>query len=316
MVNQILILSFTEDAHAQEICSRLNKKFGANAHIWDTSGIPSKQTLTIDPEKHSYCLNGVHSEPIDFSKITSCWWRRPVVAEIPDDVKETRVRRYCQNESDKLIRGAILASNMPLINDPINQSAADHKPYQLRAAYEIGLKIPETLITNSPEEAKSFTESRKRKCIYKAFNSPSWKIVETREFDKSMDEDLESLKYAPVIFQEYVPLGRDIRVIAMKNRLYAAEAIARSSEAYLDWRLDHKIKWNRIILPVDIIDKINKLLNKLGLHYGSIDFRQTPEGEYVFLEINPSGQFLFLEEKGRFEITDSFCELLLNHVVC
>jgi glutathione synthase/RimK-type ligase-like ATP-grasp enzyme len=36
-------------------------------------------------------------------------------------------------------------------------------------------------------------------------------------------------------------------------------------------------------------------MRRLGLEYGAIDLRLTPDGEYVFFEVNPAGQFLFVE---------------------
>ncbi len=233
-----------------------------------------------------------------------------MASTIPEEIEDPRVRRYCRLESDRLIRGALLASSIPLVNDPVRQSAADHKPLQLRVAREIGLRIPSTVITNDPDEALRFVDSLSGRCIFKAFHSPSWRIVETRQFDESMKADLGTLRFAPVILQEYVPLGRDVRVVAMKHAAFAAAVSQRSTEAYLDWRLDTKAKWEPIDLPRLLSDQISTLLDRLGLCYGSLDLRETPQGEFVFLEINPSGQFLFLEQEDDHMIADAFCELL------
>ena len=308
----VIVLSTPADAHAELIGTRLRNRFAAEVTVWDTSGVPARQTLSIASHRDTYLLGSVGPVPFDLGSATSCWWRRPMASSIPDEVGEPRVRQYCRLESDRLTRGALLAARIPLVNDPVRQSAADHKPLQLRTAREVGLRIPDTLITNDPDAALRFVDSLSGRCIFKAFHSPSWRIVETREFDESMQADLRTLRFAPVIFQEYVPLGRDIRVIAMGHAAFAAAASHRSAEAYLDWRLDTSVRWEPFDLPDRLTVQIAALLDRLGLSYGSIDLRETPDGECVFLEINPSGQFLFLEQEDGHTIADAFCELLMT----
>lgn len=308
----VLLLSFEGDAHATAIRERLVKRFGVRATLWDTSGIPADQRLSISLPHGKCTLSGLPAGVVDLGSLTSCWWRRPLAAVIPDEVEEEEVRRYCRRESDRLIRGALLAADVPLINDPIRQSRADHKPLQLRLAQEVGLTIPQTLITNDPGDAIRFVEAQVGGCIFKAFQSPSWRIVETRKFHESMKLDLGTLRFAPVIFQELVPLGRDIRIAVLRDRQFAAEVLHRAPEAVLDWRLDPNVEWNPLSLPADLRERIAILMDRLGLLHGSLDVRQTPGGEFVFLEVNPSGQFLFLEQPDGTEIADAFCELLLG----
>lgn len=127
-----------------------------------------------------------------------------------------------------------------------------------------------------------------------------------------MRADLEALRLAPVIFQEFVPLGRDIRVASMPPAHFAAAVTRHRPEAHLDWRLDTEATWTPIPLGDEMRREIERLLAGLGLRYGSLDFRETPEGEWVFLEVNPAGQFLFLEPRDAHHITDAFCSLLLS----
>ncbi|WP_425194872.1 hypothetical protein [Halomonas sp. GXIMD04776] len=234
-----------------------------------------------------------------------------MVASIPEEISGEKERHYCRLESDRLIRGALLSAEIPLLNDPINQSAADHKPYQLITARKIGLDTPATLMTNDPQAVKDFI-GKYPSCIFKAFHSPSWRVVETRKFHDTMLEDLESLRFAPAIFQEYIPLYRDIRVMAMPHKLFAFAVEKRSDEAFVDWRLDGDIEWQPVELPTIVRRKLTSLLSRLGLAYGSIDLRETPDNRWVFLEINPAGQFLFLEEDGGCNIADEFCQLLIH----
>ena len=84
------------------------------------------------------------------------------------------------------------------------------------------------------------------------------------------------------------------------------------SIADIDWRVDLTASWKEHVLPNKMERRLILLLRNLGLHYGCIDLRQRPDGTYVFLEVNPAGQFLFIEIDTGQPLTQSFAELLLN----
>ncbi len=106
----------------------------------------------------------------------------------------------------------------------------------------------------------------------------------------------ENVRLAPVIFQEYIPATADLRVIAIGEQLFAAAASTADSEYKVDVRLNLHVRYQAHELPADLSTKLLKFMRQLGLEYGAIDLRLTPEGEYVFFEINPAGQFLYIEQ--------------------
>lgn len=50
----------------------------------------------------------------------------------------------------------------------------------------------------------------------------------------------------------------------------------------------------------------------MGLCYGAIDMVVTPDERYVFIEINPNGQYLWVEQATGLPISDAICDLLIN----
>ena len=66
-------------------------------------------------------------------------------------------------------------------------------------------------------------------------------------------------------------------------------------------------------LPAEVVDGLRRLMARLGLRYGAVDMRLRPDGAYVFLEINPAGQWLFIEEATRQPIAASLARLLVEH---
>jgi len=74
----------------------------------------------------------------------------------------------------------------------------------------------------------------------------------------------------------------------------------------VDFRVNmERAHTSALTLPEDVVDFLHRLMAELGIVYGAADFRLTPEGEYVFLEINPAGEFLFVEQGAGHPITDA-----------
>jgi glutathione synthase/RimK-type ligase-like ATP-grasp enzyme len=198
------------------------------------------------------------------------------------------------------------------INEPARDWSAAHKPYQLALAREIGLQIPETLMTNNADDARAFWRLHEGEVIHKQFIAKKDTWRETRRLSKSDEEHLASVNHAPVIFQRHVPAVADLRVTVVDKVILAAGADVRSAMYPQDVRMNLEAKYEPCELPDDIAARLNSLMRRLGLVYGAIDLRLTPDGQYVFLEINPAGQFLFIEKATGQRIAAAIADALLN----
>ena len=149
--------------------------------------------------------------------------------------------------------------------------------------------------------------------IYKTFLASVHCWRETRLVRPDELELLDLVRLAPVIFQEYVPAVADIRVTVMGNRMFAA-AITPAPGGYdIDYRMDMPgATFRPATLPADVKSKIGRLMKRLGLVYGAIDLRRTADGTHVFLEINPAGEWRFVEERTHQPMTDAFAEMLVE----
>jgi glutathione synthase/RimK-type ligase-like ATP-grasp enzyme len=139
---------------------------------------------------------------------------------------------------------------------------------------------------------------------------PGELTTETRELKKEDLNHLDKLRYAPIIVQEKIQ-GRDIRVNIFGEKIFAASITINRKEASLDWRLDLTSSCKEHNLPKNQSERLLKLMKRLRLHYGCIDLRLKPDGTYVFFEINPSGQFLFVEDDTHQPLCESMAELLV-----
>ncbi|MEL6326835.1 MAG: hypothetical protein AAFQ61_08020, partial [Cyanobacteria bacterium J06626_23] len=114
-----------------------------------------------------------------------------------------------------------------------------------------------------------------------------------------------ALRLSPIALQEYIP-GTNLRVYVIGNALYAAEI--RSTA--IDFRADQKAPILPIEIPDDIQQQCHQIAQALGLIWTAIDWRLTPDGQFVFLEANPSPMFIHFERQTQYPITQALIDLL------
>jgi glutathione synthase/RimK-type ligase-like ATP-grasp enzyme len=314
-VLDIIIIAAEDDLHAQCVTQVIRNEFGKECLIWNNSRLPAADQATIHLSQNAQVCSLVSDgSRYDLGDVTSVWWRRPEKPKIDEKVTQDRVRNFCEEETTRFFKGLATVSSTTLINDPDAQDRANRKAAQLKLARELGLKIPETIMTNDPDVVSQYVHQTKGRCIYKTFRSPRWQFVETRLMQEGDLHQLESLKHAPIIVQRYIRRGRDIRATVIGNKVFCASATLRDKNAEVDWRLDPAVKWHATRIPDSLETLLVTYVAQLGLHYGCIDLRQDPDGDTYFLEINPSGQFLFVEVDTGLPIVSAFAAMLCEPV--
>ena len=114
------------------------------------------------------------------------------------------------------------------------------------------------------------------------------------------------MRVAPVIFQEYVPAGIDLRVTVVGSAIFAAAIAPAAGETRVDFRMRvGRSSMDSFVLPAEVAGQLRLLMERLGLVYGAIDLRISPQGDYFFLEVNTAGEFLFVEERTGLPITEA-----------
>jgi glutathione synthase/RimK-type ligase-like ATP-grasp enzyme len=192
--------------------------------------------------------------------------------------------------------------------------AADRKMYQLHIAQLCGLKIPATCITNDSNVAKEFIEGQDCHHIYKIFRGVGHNYAGTTILEKEHLDRLHLLKHCPVIFQEFIELGFDVRITIVGNMVFAAKLTTEKPDARIDIRRDLECEIEPYELPSTIKHSLLKMMSKMGLRYSTIDMRMNDTGECFFLELNPVGQYLYVETATFQPITDALAKLLSDPV--
>ena len=221
-------------------------------------------------------------------------------------------------ESRATLVGSCMAITGKVMSHPSSVWQAEFKPYQLAIAASLGFTVPKTLVTNSPDEIRAFYDEG-RALIVKPVRSGYFesggepRVIYTSRFLDEHLSNLEAARFAPSIYQEFVPKSLDIRVTYVGGRCFTAAIHSQSDEAAtVDWRrtVDESLPHSRHELPRVIEDYICRYMRSLGLQFGALDFALTADGVYYFLEVNPNGQWLWIDQLLDMGITDAVADWL------
>jgi hypothetical protein len=289
------IVSHDEDLHASTVRSHLDS-LGVGAVQLDTADLPDRLALTTWTRPGGAWSAEWGVDGVDARDLRVMWWRRPQPYTPSDGVTSQQDRMFVVGECAAAVSGLWSCLDAVWVNDPDRDEAASRKMWQLKMASELGLRVPRTCMTNSPDRARQFIADEPGDVIYKAFSATPETWRETRVVTATQIGQLDQVRLAPVIFQEAIPGGCDIRVTMVGDRSFPARIVGPVDGYEYDFRL-HTAQ--SAITPTELPEQLTAallaLMRRLGLWYGAIDLRQAPDGEYVFLEINPAGQWLFVE---------------------
>jgi len=320
----VLVLSHDQDAHGNIVIAALRARdvavsrvSGADFPILDTASIHLKSG------QGEAFIETAAGAVIDLSAVTAVWRRRGERPRIDANAMHPDDREFAHAEAEAAANGvrdvSALLNDAAWINPRRNALQAQNKPYQLAHAIRTRLDIPDTLISNAPDEVQSFYHAHAQSVIYKPLTPGVWNeggeslayFVEKLTEDAVSDDAL--LKLTPGIYQAYIDKAFELRVTIMDRFVHAVKIDSQALKASeTDWRQSiDQLKIEPFELPQELIEKLLNLMTALGLRFGAVDLIVTPDNQYVFLEVNEMGQFLwidkFLPEAG---LLSHFCAFL------
>lgn len=319
----ILILTAPDDEHADHVASKLRER-DASFVRFNPAQFPREAEISL-----SYSTWGVTSytlrageDQIDLNTLQSIWYRRPDPPAAHDEIGDDSVRDFIKQESRSFMQdlwNGLDCLWMPASPSTVRQT--QYKASQLKVAGELGFELPPTLITTSEADLLDFYSRHNGNIISKL---AGFSFLETvghtfsRYTEMVTKRDIayaRQVRHCPMIFQACVPKRVELRITVVGQQVFPAEIHSQSSNhTRLDWRRydDYQTPYFPHELPSDIERLCVELVERLGLCYGAIDMIVTPDGRYVFLEINPNGQYLWIEEATGLPISDAICDLLIT----
>lgn len=315
----ILILSDPNDAHIPFVTKHLK-------HTFTTIDAGS----LLDGKGLSYAIN--HGDPvidydgIDLSTIKSVWYRKP--RNLRRDLT-LPVEEHYQEYSRSALRAHLeqlcsLLDHAFWLSDYYALLRANNKMLQLKMAKMHGFTVPQTLLTSSAARAKKFVDEM-GVAVTKGI-SGQWpqrttentqEIFFTRLIKSAPISNYEGLHLAPALFQQAITPAFDVRVTVVGRRVFATRINLTKTchPEVLDWRIGHMqgmgdLQFQPYELSYELENQCIGLVKGLGLAFGALDFVCDKKGKLWFLEINPNGQWAFIEEKTRQPIGKEIARLL------
>ena len=317
----VLIISNPEDIHTQEVVDRI-KGYGAEPFLFYPESLGHTNSLSLSLNNISDAKIGLQigTYQISINDIYSVWYRRPRIPSLVQYNLQNEALEFSRDEWRGFLHGIYsLLQKQLWVSHPHKLHLASSKPLQLQIAKELGFKIPRTLITNEKIKAREFISKFESVIvkptgsgwIYNEDNDVAY-ILTNRVTDKSM-EMLDDIQIAPVTFQEEIFKAYELRVNVVGKKVLAIKIDSQKSTiSQVDWRR-YDVKntpYSNYQLPENIAVKCLLLTQRLGLQFGAIDLIRSVEGDYIFLEINGNGQFLWAEKLSEVQVGDAIASLL------
>ncbi len=311
----ILIVSSSEDDHAKVVSAGL-RQLGSKNMVWSTGDPLLEPSFSASLNCDEVILQG---ESLVLGDLQSVWFRREGRVVAPPDWSSAKVEtlRFEWLAARRSIFSVLERAEAVWVNEWVAARSAENKGLQLEKATELGFKVPETLISNSPEAILDFcTRHADTGVVHKMFYPADFgaKSSATALLHAGALANPSAMKIAPGIYQRFVPLVFDVRVLVAGQSLVAARLQADGSE-----RVDSRCKAHKpgAVFPIKLAPELEELcfqlVRKMGLVSGSIDLGVAVDGSVVFFEINQAGNFQWMELcNPELPVLDMVCSFLAS----
>lgn len=281
---------------------------------FNTEDYPTKVGLVHKPYETVLTLA---DREVSTGDVQAVWYRRPVLPRMPQGLP-AETAMWARREAAEALLGVWRTLDAMWVNHPDRNRMAESKPEQLRTASAMGFDVPPSLITNEGSVLRQFLDDHDGEVICK----PLWSGRVTKNGEDHLfftsvvgaDVDTRAVGPEPYLFQHRVDKRYDIRVTVIDNEAFAARIDSQDDkDARTDWRrgepglLGHTIER----LPSDIGQLCVGLCQHYGLRFGAIDLARRDDGGYTFFEINPNGQWAWVEQRTGLPLRARLADLLL-----
>lgn len=310
---------FTVDRVAEALLGRGARPFRLNTDLFP---LEIKLSAKLTPDAAQNLIQDGDST-LNADQVRAVWARKIWTPKM-DEKLDSQFHEMCIRESLAAMYGFLdCFQSARWVNDPQRGQAAENKLGQLRVAKEVGLSIPRTLVTNDQQQARAFFNEFGGRVVAKLLRPLSVSMGQAPLFvytSEVKEEDLleaDQLRHCPMVFQERLEKAIELRIAYVDGNCFVGAIDASPSlKGKIDWRLADPgdCFWSVAEIPEEITVKLRALMRALGLVYGAIDIIKTPDGKYVFLEVNPGGEWGMLERDLNYPISEALADALLKPV--
>lgn len=327
-MSTVLIISSAQDGHVDPVLQELARR-GVGTRLIDPALYLESGGLSVKVEERLSAKFRSSEAEVGLdcsSEVASVWYRRPSDIPRPQALLAEEgdwYRRECQH----LLSGVWADSDCLWVSKPDAVNRASLKLPQLALARRLGLSVPRTIVTNEPDEARRFLSACDAGAVVKALSAPyvfypgrGAATLYTHLIGVADMERIDDVKTCPTMLQQFIRKAADVRVTVIGEQVFGVSIESQDSEdTAVDFRRSGdrmlSLRHEPLVLPEMIEERCRSMLRHFGLEFGAFDFALTEDGTYYFLEVNPNGQWLWLEWATGIPLTAALCDLLMTKVV-
>jgi ATP-grasp ribosomal peptide maturase len=310
-----LVLTHPFDPTADYVVSELNRR-GAPVFRCDPGEFPKRLTLAARIGADATRWTGTVRLPeraVSLAEVGCAYYRRPTAFDLTAGMND-QVRRWSAAEA-RMGVGGVFSALPNWLNHPSSIAAAEYKPVQLAYAAACGLPVPATLITNDRDEAAAFL-NHVGHAVYKPLtpadliDGDAHRVVFTVPIAiTDLDESIELTAH---LIQTRVNKHYEVRLTVVDDVFFAARIDAATEAARLDWRADYDaLSYTPLMqIPDPVRRGVCALMERLRLRFGAFDFAVDNDQTWWFLEVNPNGQWAWIEDETGLPIAAAIADAL------
>lgn len=305
------ILTRSHDFHAVAVYDALLDR-GVACHIITTDDLAARGGISwsVTGDVDCTAIRDAEGNRVALRDIDLVWWRRLTgEARLPESLRDEAARDLVIRDCRTALLGIFLTEfRGRWVSRPEATQLAENKLYQLDSAKRCGLNIPKTLVSQEPDVVRQFCEELGYRVVVKPISgTPKSPILTGRVLPRMVASD-DAISLCPAIYQELVEGNEHLRVCCFGDQVYTA--LLRTER--LDWRYPLDAECEPFELESALAERLRNVLADLKLRMGIFDLKLNTAGEPVWLELNPQGQFLFLEGLCGMPLTEAFTSFLIS----
>ena len=299
-MSKILIITCSYDKTIDYIIEK--NKYRANFFRFNID-LFADYGITIS---NSYWEISYRNNTINSNTTLSIYYRKPTFPDTSDFAPE--YRRIINSDILAIIDGLANSFSGVVLTKPYLLRQAENKIFQLIYAKSHSILMPKSFIGNNAHW-KCINDQRiiKPISVGKIETSSGIAIIQTNLMHEN--DSYDSPELTPVYIQEYIKKSFEVRITVVDDDFFAVKIV---SDNMIDWRAGNNNQYEIIDIPIEIKKCIKMMMKDFQLRFGAIDYIVDVDGKWYFLEINPNGQWQWLECILGLSISDSIMNMLLG----
>jgi len=309
------IITIKQDLHALAVKTAFAGRHGWTCDVIEVDSLADTGSLNWSPDngRAHGTLPARGGGRVDVSSLDVVWWRRFALGDdiaLPKDVSDPTAIDVISGDTRMSAMGVMLCDfHGAWVSHPDATRRAENKLVQLRAAREAGFRIPKTLVSQDPVRIRAFANELGGSVVLKSLTNTNYAALTATIVNSEALACDRALRLSPAIYQEVIPGTRHLRVHCFGEEFHAALITCEQ----LDWRYNlASATIETFALPSQIKAAILKVMDTLQLRMGVFDLKITPDEEIVWFEVNPQGQFLFIEGLSDMKLTEAMTDFLVR----